>query len=275
MNVSGAALILFIFSFLNCYAQLNPGAKQISISHSDVASIDDVFSLFNNPAGLAEIKWREFGIYYSPAPFGFYELSSSFAAYSEPLSFGSAAFGIMTYGYKLYRETKIVGGFSYQFNESFNAGISITYHMVKIQNYGTDQSLYADLGAIIKITNEINFGVSFYNLNKASFGESEGQIPVVFISGFSYEPISRLCINAALEKDLIFEPSICVGIDFKIIDHLSLRSGLSTMPDNYSAGVGIFYSIFNLDYAFITHPSLGLTHQAGLLIRFGGDNFIN
>ena len=90
---------------------MNPGAKQIAMSNSDVALSDDVFSFFNNPAGLAQLDWRELGLYYSPAPFGLNELANGYIAYTEPLGFGSAGIGAMTYGFDLYRESKTTSKF--------------------------------------------------------------------------------------------------------------------------------------------------------------------
>jgi hypothetical protein len=51
--------LLLFFSILSIknIAQINPGARQISIANSDVALANDVFTLFNNPAGLAQ--WIE------------------------------------------------------------------------------------------------------------------------------------------------------------------------------------------------------------------------
>ena len=67
--------VVLLLTFLICFtiglfAQFNPGAKQISLSHSDIALANDVFALFSNPSGLSQLNWREIGIYYSPAPFG-------------------------------------------------------------------------------------------------------------------------------------------------------------------------------------------------------------
>lgn len=46
----------------NAFAQIDPGARQISLSHSDIALSNDVFSLFNNPSCLSQINWRDVGI---------------------------------------------------------------------------------------------------------------------------------------------------------------------------------------------------------------------
>ena len=116
---------LIIFLLLNIIAipQFNPGAKQISLANSDVALANDVFTLFNNPSGIGQLNWREVGVYYSPAPFGLTELANGYAAYHEPFSFGSMAIGGMTYGFDLYRESKIILGYSYNNENIFFIGL--------------------------------------------------------------------------------------------------------------------------------------------------------
>jgi hypothetical protein len=121
-----------ILLIVNSYAQINPGAKQISLSNSDVALSNDVFSVFNNPAGLSQFNWREIGIYYSPAPFGLSELANGYVAYSEPFTFGTVALGGMTYGFELYRESKISLGYSYNYENKFFAGLTVNYHTYSI-----------------------------------------------------------------------------------------------------------------------------------------------
>jgi hypothetical protein len=126
-------LSLLLFCFIsNSFPQYNPGAKQISLANSDVAMANDVFTVFNNPAGLSQINWREVGIYYSPAPFGLSELANGYVAYLEPFSFGSVAVGGMTYGYELYKESKVILGYSYNYEDKFFTGIGINYHTFSI-----------------------------------------------------------------------------------------------------------------------------------------------
>lgn len=250
------------------YSQFNPGAKQIALSNSDIALSNDVFALFNNPAGLAQLNWRELGIYYSPAPFGFKELSNGFFAYHEPLSFGSVAAGGMIYGFELYKETKLLLSYSHRF-EKLLAGIVFNYHTVSIKNYGFDGVFYLNLGALTYITDRLRWGFSFQNINRASFGNSKDQIPVILTTGFSYNILNNFSFNFSFEKDLKYNSTLSAGIDYNIIEYISLRSGFANEPDKYSAGIGINYSFISLDYAFFTHTDLGLTHQAGLIFSFG------
>ena len=107
------------------------------------------------------------------------------------------------------------------------------------------------------------------NLNKATVAEIDDQIPMVLVTGLSYDIINDFSLNFALEKDIKYNPSVKFGIEYDIIEYLSLRAGTSNEPSRFTAGVGINYSLFSLDYAFFTHQDLGLSHQAGIIISFG------
>lgn len=264
-------IIIICAITLSAYSQYNPGAKQISLSNSDVALSNDVFSLFNNPAGLSQMNWREVGIYYSPAPFGLSELANGYAAYHEPTDFGSFALGGMSYGFDLYRESKFVLGYSYNFQNKFFAGVAINYQTVSIQNYGNDGALFFNLGGLAYITTNFRLGFSIQNINRATFGEEDDQIPMIINTGLSYDFVDDLTLNFAVEKDIKYKATFQFGINYDIIQYLSLRTGFANEPSKYSAGIGINYSIFSLDYAMFTHNDLGLTHQAGLIISFGRD----
>jgi len=258
-----------ILLIVNTNAQSNPGAKQISLSNSDVALSNDVFSVFNNPAGLSQFNWREIGIYYSPAPFGLSELANGYVAYAEPFTFGTVALGGMTYGFELYRESKIALGYSYNYENKFFAGLAVNYHTFTIQKYGNTSAFYLNLGGLAYITHQLRWGFAITNINRASIGNEDDQIPIIFSTGFSYDLIKTLTINLAVEKDIRYKPSVQFGLDYNIIEYLALRVGFQNEPARYAAGIGINYSIISLDYAVFTHQDLGLTHQAGLIISFG------
>ncbi|GAB4300179.1 MAG: hypothetical protein Kow0098_27290 [Ignavibacteriaceae bacterium] len=262
-------VVISVFSFLS--AQINPGARQISLSNSDVALSNDVFSVFNNPAGLSQINWREAGVYYSPAPFGLSELANGYVAYHEPSDFGSFAIGGMTYGFDLYRESKILLGYSYNYENKFFAGLTFNYHTVSIQNYGNDAAFYLNIGGLAYIADELRWGFFIHNINRATFGNEEDQIPLIFNSGVSYFIIPELSLNIAMEKDIRYNVSLMGGVEYQLIKYITLRTGFSDEPSGYSAGIGINYSFISLDYALFTHQDLGLTHQAGMILSFGPD----
>jgi hypothetical protein len=263
---------LLIFLLSNCtFAQVNAGARQIAISNSDVAQCNDVFSLFNNPAGLSQLNWREIGLYYSPSPFGLKELANGFFSYLEPTRYGAIAVGAMTYGFELYKENEICLGYSNRFEKNFFAGIAINYNNVFIKNYGNDNSISINLGCLVYLIDNLTWGFSYHNIARASYGKEKNQIPIVFQTGISYSPISNATLHGAIEKELEYPLSIRFGLEYFPIKYFYLRTGFSTEPDKVSGGIGIIYSFFELDYAVFNHQELGLTHQAGIIINFSGD----
>jgi hypothetical protein len=270
--------LLIILSFITVSSgQMNPGAKQIAMANSDVALSDDVFSLFNNPAGLAQLNWRELGLYYSPAPFGFNELANGYIAYTEPLGFGSAGIGAMTYGFELYRESRLLLSFSTLYLNKFFGGVSFNYHIVSIKGYGSKSVFYLNAGCLGYLTDELRIGFSIQNINNASFTPGEDQIPILLNTGLSYNIYDNLSLNFAVEKDIRYNASVKSGINYDLIENLSLRLGFANEPAEFSCGIGIHFSYFNFDYAVFTHPDLGLTHQAGIIISFekGGNRTRN
>ncbi len=265
---SSILIVLFFSLYLSPSAQVSPGARQIALSNSDIALSNDVFALFGNPAGLAQLNWRELGVYYSPAPFGVSEMANAYAGYLEPFSFGNVSIGYMQYGFELYKENKIALSFSRMFNNNFFVGAAILYQNLSIQRYGEDNAFVVNLGGLYYLDSHLRIGFYLHNLNRATYGEEDDQIPTSLATGISYDFNSAVTFNGAIEKELDFEPSFRFGIEYHLIKYLSLRSGFKSVPSSYSVGVGIHYSFLNLDYAFFTHSDLGLTHQAGIIIDF-------
>jgi hypothetical protein len=263
---------LIICFSVTAFAQYSPGARQISLANSDVALANDVFTLFNNPAGLSQINWREVGIYYSPAPFGLTELANGYVAYIEPFSFGSMAIGGSTFGFDLYRESKVLLGYSYNYENSFFIGLSVNYHTFSIKNYGNTAAFYVNAGALVYILDNFRWGFNVNNLNRATLGNDDDQIPMILTTGLSYNLFNNFSFNFSLEKDIRYNPSVQFGIEYDIIEYLSLRIGTSNEPSRFTTGIGINYSIFSLDYSFFTHSDLGLTHQAGIILSFGKES---
>ncbi|MDT3696607.1 MAG: hypothetical protein ROY99_09460 [Ignavibacterium sp.] len=271
MKQSITIIIIYLLTF-SAYSQYNPGAKQISISNSDVALSNDVFSIFNNPAGLSQMNWREVGIFYSPAPFGLTELSNGFIAYHEPTSVGSFSLGGMTYGFDLFRETRIALGYSYNLTGKFFFGAAINYQTVSIKNYGNDGVLFLNLGGLAYVANDLRLGFYLHNINRASYSNSNNQIPVVIDAGLSYDVVEELNLNFSVNKDIKYKASFQFGIIYDIIEYISFRTGFSNEPSRFSAGIGINYLNYSFDYAMFSHNSLGFTHQAGIIVSFGRED---
>ncbi|MCF6269844.1 MAG: hypothetical protein L3J41_09045 [Melioribacteraceae bacterium] len=271
MNLLKKIVLILLVFYVKSFAQIKPGAKQISLSHSDIALASDAYALFNNPAGLAQQNWREFSIYYSPSPFGINKLSNASAVYHEPTIFGSFAIAYTNYGFELYKENTFYVSYSKMLLKNFFAGITLSYKNISIKNYGNDNTLTFLIGGLTYLTNNLRIGFAVDNITRSSFGNEDNQIPITFDFGMSYNLTPELSINAALQKEIDMKNSIRIGIDYQIIKYLNLRMGATNEPSSFSAGVGINYSIFEIDYALFNHQDLGFTHQIGVTLQFGTD----
>ena len=127
----------------------------------------------------------------SPAPFGLTELSNGYVAYNEPFNFGSLSIGGMTYGFDLYRESKVVLGYSYNYENILFAGATVNYHTYSIKNYGSTSAFYFNLGGLVYILDELRWGFVVNNLNRASIADTDNQIPMVLSTGFSYDILQK------------------------------------------------------------------------------------
>ncbi len=263
-------ILMFFILFLSrtSSAQENPGARQIALSNSGVALSNDVFSIFNNPAGSAQMNWTEVGFYYSPSPFGIKELSHGFAAFHQPVKFGSISAGFMSYGFELYKENKLAISFARRFAKNFFLGLSASYNFLKIQHYGNSSAIIFSLGGLTYLNKNFRLGFAFENFTRASYGNEKNQIPVILRSGVSYDFFNKASVNFAISKDIDFPFSFHFGLEYELIKYFSIRFGTATNPDTYSAGLGIRFSLFQIDYSVFNHPVLGLTHQAGLIANF-------
>jgi len=261
--------VIFILLFFSgfCSAQSLAGARQISLSNSDVAFSNDVFSLFNNPSGLSQIAEREIGFFYSPSPFGIKELATGYLAYNEPTSFGNFGLGFMTYGFELYKENKFQLAYSNRITSNVSFGVSVFYQTVNILNYGNAGTFNISLGGIYKLTQKFSLGFALQN--PLRFSNSKIELPLQYTFGTSYEVIDKTYLTLAIQKELDFPFSVHFGIEYPIVKYFILRFGIQNEPNLYSAGLGINYSYFRLDYAVTTHQDLGLTHQVGFIVNFG------
>ncbi len=268
MKYYRAEIFLLLFLTIISKAQIEPGARQIALANSTVAVANDAFALFNNPAGLEQLTTREVGLFYSPAPFGLKQLANAFAVYAEPFNFGTVAFGIKSYGFELYKETSFNFSFSKTLYKKYLLGIGLIVKNLNIKNYGTSNRAFFRVGFVYFLYKFFHFGFAAENLRNTSFVKEYSSIPVIVRTGLSYTPLKNATLSFQIEKDLERNFSFSGGLEYRLFEIILLRLGIRTEPDTYTAGIGIKYSFFQLDYAIFTHPFLGLTHQAGLIVRW-------
>ncbi len=267
--MKGVFLFIPLFFSLFLHAQIKPGARQIAAGNSFYAQADDVFSLFYNPAGLAQIPWSEFTAYYSPSPFGLKEMANGNFAANYNFDFLSAALGAQVYGFDLYRETSVFFGAAKRFFENFFAGAAVVYKSLSIAKYGSAKTFSINAGLLYYLTRSLRCAFVIENPFGASFSGDENEIPTELAFALSYSPIDNASINIAVTKERDFPASLKFGTEYSPFRYFDLRFGFTTEPQTYSAGVGIKYGLVEIDYAALVHQVLPVSHQVGITVATG------
>lgn len=258
--------ILFLLILLNAnlFSQFQPGARQNAMGFAFTSIADDHWSIFYNPAGISKIENVSAGVFYSPAPFGLNELATGSAVITKKFSFGNLGLAFNTYGFDLFRESKISLAFAKLFFPEFQFGFNITYYSLNIQNYGSDYSVGINLGVLSSLSENLQLGFSTKNLNRPTYGVNKEKLSQTFSGGISYKPVNNLLIALELEKEVRYPFNFKTGLEYWLIKYLALRFGFNTEPNNFTGGIGINYSNFQFNYAFISNNYLGLTHNFGI-----------
>ena len=271
MKTSLTILFLFLHSSPSnaAFDQLPHGSRSAALGSALVALAGNEWAVFSNPALLRTIQGRLVSLSYAPQPFELRELARAAASYIEPTSIGTFSISASRFGFELYRETRLSLSFSDDLTDIVKGGLSLNYYSLSIQNYGSAASFGVDIGLIVEISDALRWGFAAFNLNAPTIGAAKEKLPQMFSTGVSFEPVRDAVIVASIVKDIRYVAEFHFGVEYTLVDMLSLRAGTTSDPNTLNAGVGIFYSFMRLDYAFSSHYELGVTHQFSVSLHLG------
>jgi hypothetical protein len=242
------------------FDQSGSGSRANALGGACTALAGDVWSASCNVAGLSALPENEISFFYSPAPFGLSELAVESGVVGIPTRFGVIGVAGRKFGYDLYRE--MTGTISYSFSIApVGFGISLNYQWAGIGRYGSSTTLAADLGIRADLPGGLQCGMSIRNVNGAAVGSSEEPLPQICLMGIACNPAEHLLLAIDLHKQSGYEPSVCFGIEYRVIDAVTLRAGIPEAASACTAGVGIRFLPLRIDYDVRAHPELGWTHE--------------
>lgn len=270
--------ILIVLFFVNVssaqFEFTDIGARAVGLNGAYTSLSDNSLAIFYNPSGLGQMKYREFSVFYSPAPFGLKELSTAALTYAEPLKIGTFGIGIRTFGYDLYREIGVSLSYGGNYKDKIFYGLNLDYYNLNIKDdynpNNSASSFSVDAGLMAYITKYLRWGFFGRNISGSTIGTSKEKIARVYRTGFSLVPREDLNFIIEAEKDVRYPLSVRAGIEYNLMDYVDLRAGVGSEPSTFTAGIGFSYNLFQLDYALYHSTDLGLTHQGTLTVNFGG-----
>lgn len=240
------------------------GARALGMGGAFVAVSDDANAIWWNPAGLVQLKNREFTSLYTEL-FGLEELAYSSLSYGQRMK-KSRALGIgwQGFGGDLYKEDTLTVSYSRLFFKRISLGLNLKYMALKIKSAGSAEVWGIDLGTLYKLNKKMKLGLLAYNLNSPEIaGDS---LPRKTNIGLAFTPFKKLILALDVKEEKGYDTQICLGEELKITPHFTLRAGAQVNPLRLTGGFGFKFKSLQLDYAYFSHSVLGATHQVSLTI---------
>lgn len=266
MKIWYVLLILFFPDLL--LAQNNLGPRLTAMGNNGSA-VYDVWSLHANAAGITATEKPIISLNYIKHLFSG-EISTQGLALIIPYKNNFIGIGFQRYGFSEYHESKIDFAYAKKFGDQISAAINLNYHQLKITKYGSATGFSIDVGVLYKLNKHLTFGAYTSNPSKQRYSTTQvaAEIATSYHVGASYNASDKVLIAASISKILNQSVDVGLGIDYKIVELLSLRGGLSAQPFKQYAGFGINYKTFLFDMATAYDPNLGYTPQIAMAYAF-------
>jgi hypothetical protein len=259
MKIIKTIIILLLIPFLTIAQNgktLVGGAKGKAIAGSDL-NFQDIYALNSNTAGIAFIEQTSFGLY-AEQRFANADIRQVGLLTAIPTKFGAFGLQLHSFGFETYNEQKICLSYARKLFDKVAIGVQFGYLNTRIPEYGNQGVLTTEIGLQAEVLENLWLGANLSNPLPVKLTETE-YLPTQLNLGLTYHFSEKLQISTAVHKDFEYPASVRAGFNYRIIQPISLRLGISTQPIENSFGIGIHLKQFDLDFAVAYHQLLGFT----------------
>jgi len=262
------------------------GAEVSAMAGAVVAENGNNWSIFHNPAGIAEID----EIRYSAGGgklYGFGWLPAYYLNGIFPIT------GIGKIGFALHQfETKYSGvvlsseqtisiaqGFNLQKDKNSHLALGYTANFVQWDlgkssgesgngkdglELGSVNSITIDFGVLASLREKYRFGVFIKNISSGALGKGMTRhvLPRRINTGITYMPTAGLSTSIVSEHILGRDDLQIKGaIRYNLNSYLELYVGAQSNPNRIGMGTTFTLKSQAISYGLLTHPVLPMTHQ--------------
>lgn len=260
--------LLLLFLIGKCSLAQNNFGPRLTAMGNNGAAVNDVWNLEANSAGITTLTKPTLAANYTRIIDN--DISKQGIVFVLPVKRNYIGFSFNRYGIPEYNEIKAGLAIAKKFGDDLSISIKGNYHQISIINYGSTAGFSLDVGAMYKLNNQLTVGLYINNPSVQNYSSKiiKTSIPTVFYLGSSYQFSDKLLIANTLSKNLKGKVDMSLGLDYKIIEMISLRAGLSIKPFKHYAGFGFNYKNLMVDFAVENDPNLNYTPQIALAYAF-------
>ncbi|AYB34793.1 hypothetical protein [Chryseolinea soli] len=262
------AITFFLRSVLLA-AQSSPvlmGAPAAGCAYASSCTRDE-WALFNNGAGLADVKNTTVAFTYNAVP-SFKLFNRMAAAVTLPVRFGVAGVGVYRLGNNLYNEQLLTAGFSNTLGLA-SLGLRINYVQYNAAGFGTKGAFSLSFGGIATLTPALSLGAHIMNVNQPVLSKTDQErLPTIVCAGICIKASTQTRITTEVEKDLDYPLLWKTGLEYQFQKKVFFRTGFALHPNAGFFGLGFRPKTLSIDYAFQYTGSRGAHHEATVSYAF-------
>ncbi len=240
------------------------GARANGIGYTSSA-LFDTWGIFNNIAGIAKLENTSASFAYDAHP-SLAGANRAAMAFAMPLKIGVVGAGAYRFGDDLYNEQILSAGFGSKFGLAALGG-QVNYIQYRTEGFGSKGAWSVNLGGIAELTPRISVGAYIVNINQPSVSEGE-KLPTKLVAGVGFKPTDKVFFAMEIEKDLDYDPTWKMGLEYKFHDKFCARTGYNINPNTAFFGLGFQTKKFTIDYALQHSTFYSLSHQASVAYQF-------
>jgi len=255
--------ILFLFLFISKFQEVYP-FDEVRSADVRALSLGQMKALSRgivNPAYLPFFERKQIGVSVFNR-FEMKELSTRSLFALLPNRLLDMNLRLSVFGYNEYQLIEGQAGFAKKLSSEFAIGTSVSYISKnsileeRIQSY-----LLADLSFLWRINNAFEWALTTENLI-----HTRNSQPTFCFTGVKYELAPT--VSVLLESGYDFQNSFSVsaGVEYEIVDKLTVRGGFRNNLKTPSLGFAVRIEHWNIDTAFLFHPTLGVS--GGIAVEY-------
>jgi len=276
------------------FEDLGVGARPMGMAGAFVGLVDDVNTIYYNPAGLGQLRGKEFTCGYGKLYWGLNgpgetNLGTGFVGYAHPLSWGTLGAGWLNLSLiRYYQENTFIFSCGKQMSRKLYMGMNLK---VLSKRYGEDaytranpifiahgysaEGFSMDFGGLCNLTRKISLGLAVMDVNQPNveLAHKGSRVPLSGKVGFAYKngTLNLALDTAYKDRDLNLYAG---GEKWFFSKMLGIRGGIGIGSREYrslSLGTSFNISLLEFDYAFI-YPLTGIkdiygSHRLSLTVH--------
>ena len=280
------------------FLQYGAGARSFGMGTAFMSVSDDASATYWNPAGLSQLDRSEVSALHIEL-FPGTDTTYDFISFVYPTAkygvFGGNVIRLLSRGYEKIQisfdpqhgivgiqslgtfdvsESAYTAAYGKKIYENISIGISAKFIQRALDTYG-DQQMTFDATVLMQGINHtipnLNFAFGIKNILTKSDDNTDDKLPMIFRMGSSYRLLkNKLLVSADIEKNIKADMTWSFGIEYWLVNFAAVRVGFSGEKAfrESSAGIGMKYRDYSLDYAFAFHE-LGISHRVSGTWKFG------